>query len=59
MRIRLWSLGLLAPLVSPIAAFGADLPALGERGLQLRFRGRRSAGLTQARRSLFTRLASV
>ena len=27
MRIRLWSLGLFAPLVSPIAAFGADLPA--------------------------------
>ena len=27
MRIRLWSLGLFASLVSPIAAFGADLPA--------------------------------
>jgi opacity protein-like surface antigen len=27
MRIRLWSLGLFAWLVSPIAAFGADLPA--------------------------------
>src|SRR5271170_8316238 len=27
MRIRLWSLGLFALLISPIAAFGADLPA--------------------------------